>query len=194
MRETGNKTHMRPIGIPVTVLLLASIVSAADTKPPKPPKAPPAPKAHANTGPGGGPAAPKRATDQQIEKLANMSPAQRERALANVPPERRAKIEAGIAKWNKSTPQERAQAEARAEKLRSLPPEQQKRIRQLAQKISSLPPDRKMAVRQELARLRKMPEADREIRLNSPAVQKNFSPDEQQILRESPALLPQNFY
>jgi hypothetical protein len=185
---------MRPIFIPVTVLLLASLASAADTKPPKPPKAPPAPKAHANASPGGGPAAPKRATDQQIEKLANMSPAQREKALSNLPAERRVKIEAGIAKWNKLTPEERARERAQAEKMQSLPPEQQKRIRQLAQRISSLPPERKMAVRQELDRLRKMPEADREIRLNGPAIQKNFSPGEREILRDSPSLLPQNFY
>jgi hypothetical protein len=194
MENTSTKTHMRPIFIPVTVLLLVAVASAADTKPPKPPKPPPPPKAHSNTGPGRGPAAPKRAADQQIERLANMSPAQRERALANLPAERRTKIEAGIAQWKKATPEERARERAQAEKLRSLPPEQQKRIRQLAQRISSLPPDRKTAVQQELSRLRKMPEADREIRLNSPGIQKNFSPNEQQILRESPALLPQNFY
>lgn len=175
--------------IPVSVLLLALAAFGAD-KPPKPPKPPPAPKAHPNTGRGGGPAAPKRAIDQQIENLAKMSPAQREKALSNLPPERRAKVEAGIEKWNKTSPALKAEAE----KLRTLPPEQQKRIRQLSQRIRSLPPERNLAVRQELNRLRNMPADQREKRLNSLAVQKHFSPEEQEILKESPAVLPQNFF
>src|SRR5260370_42426329 len=103
MNETSTKTLMRPIFIPVTVLVLTLVASAAD-KPPKPPKTPPAPKAHANAGPGGGPAAPKRSTDQQIEKLANMSPAQREKALSNLPPEPRQKIEAGAPQTGTAAP------------------------------------------------------------------------------------------
>jgi hypothetical protein len=175
--------------IPVSVLLLAAASYAAD-KPAKPPKPAPAPKAHPNTGPGGGPPAPKRASDEQVEKLAQMSPAQREKALANLPPERRARIEAGIERWNKASPE----LKARAEMLKTLPPEQRQKIRQLSQRIQALPPSRKMAVTQELQRLRNMPEDQRQKRLNSPAIQKNFSPAEQEILRETPGLLPPGYF
>ncbi len=119
-----------------------------------------------------------------------MSPEQREKALAHLPPERRARVEAGIAKWNQ-TP---AELKALNEKFQSLPPEQQNRIRQLSQRIKSLSPERKIAVRQELNRLRNMPEDQREKRLSSPAVQKNFSSDEQEILRETPGLLPHEYF
>lgn len=179
---------MRTLSITGAVLLLVSTASA--DKNPKPPKAPPAPKAHANAGPGRGPAAPKRASDEQIQRLSQMSPAQREKALANLPPERRARVEAGIAKWNQ-TP---AQLKALNEKFQSLPPEQQNRIRQLSQRIKTLSPERKTAVTQELNRLRNMPEDQREKRLSSPAIRKNFSPDEQEILRQTPGLLPHDYY
>jgi len=86
------------------------------------------------------------------------------------------------------------QAKARQEKFRSLPPETQQRIRELSQKIKALPDDRKIAVRRELARLKNMPEDQREKRLNGPAIQRNFSPQEQEILRDSPKLLPENFF
>jgi hypothetical protein len=180
---------MRTLSISGVVLLFALAASAAD-KPPKPPKAPPAPKAHANTGPGGGATAPRRASDEQIQKLSQMSPAQREKALSNLPPERRARVEAGIAKWNQ-TP---AQLKTLNDKFQSLPPEQKKRIRQLSERVRALSPERKTAVTQELNHLRNMPEEQRQKRLNSPAVQNNFSPDEQEILRETPGLLPHNFF
>jgi hypothetical protein len=180
---------MRKLFLPGAVVLLVSTASAdKNPKPPKPP--PPPPKAHTNGGAGAGAAAPKRASDEQIRKLSEMSPAQREKALSNLPPERRARVEAAIEKWNQ-TP---AQLKALNDKFQSLPPEQQKKIRQLSQRIKSLSPDRKAAVTQELNRLRNMPEDQREKRLNSPAIQKNFSPDEQAILRETPGLLPHDYF
>src|SRR5271154_1990987 len=103
MKFDGSKTHMRAFHIVVAVVLLAVAALAADDKPAKPPKPPPPPpKAHPNAASGKGPAAQPRPIDQQIERLAKMSPEQREKALANVPPERRARIVAGIVKWNKS--------------------------------------------------------------------------------------------
>jgi hypothetical protein len=188
MKFDGSKTHMRAFHILVAVVLLAVAALAADDKPAKPPKPPPPPKAHPNAAAARGPEAPPRPIDQQIERLAKMSPEQREKVLSNLTPERRARIEAGIVKWNKSS----AQLKALADKFQSLPPDTQKRIRQLSQRLKSLPPNRKMAVAQELDRLRAMPEAQRERRLNNPNFQKNFTIDEQEILREIPAVLPPN--
>jgi hypothetical protein len=186
MKPTSIKTKVRALHLSAAVLLLAVAVSAAE----KPPKGPSAPKAHPNSGPGGGPAAPKRARFEQIEHLSKMSPDQREKALANVPRERRARIEAGLAKWNR-TPEE---IKAQEEKFKSLPPEQQKRIRDLSDRIRALPHDRKLAVTQELNHLRNMPDEQRQKRLNSPDLQNRFSADEQEILRETPGLLPQYFF
>jgi hypothetical protein len=184
---------MRAAYIPVMFLHLAIAGLAAD-KPPKSapaPKAPPAPKAQAKANPGGrGMANVPRPIDEQIERLSKMPPAQREKALANVPPDRRAKIEAGLAHWDKVSPQLKAEYE----KFSKLPPETKKRIRQLSQEMAHLPPQRKIAVQKELDRLRAMPEEQREKRLNSPAVQRNFSPNEQEILREAPSLLPETLF
>jgi hypothetical protein len=183
---------MRISHIPVAVLMATTALAADNNKPPKPPKPPPAPKVHPNAG--GGAGAPKRSSDEQIEKLAGMTPAQREKALSGLPPERRAHLQAQLDHWNKLSPEQKAQQKALEEKYRSLPPATKKRIQELSNRIKALPNDRKIVVLQELQRLRNMPAPQREKRLNNPAVQKNFSPEEQDILRESPGILPQNYF
>jgi hypothetical protein len=184
---------MRILHIPATGVIVGALVLVVPAswgqKPPKP-KNQPAPKTHPNTGPGGGPPAPRRASDEQVDKLAKMSPAEREKALSSLPPERRVRIETRLEKLKNMTPEQKAQLE----KFHSLPPEQQQKVRQLSQRIQALPADRKMAVQKELKSLKSMPDDEREKRVNSPDFQKKFSPDEQEILREAPRVVPQNFF
>jgi hypothetical protein len=149
------------------------------------------PKPRPERGPGGGPPAPRRQTDVQIEKLQKMTPGERQKALASLPPERRARIETRLENLQKLTPEQKAKLQDRLEKLRSLTPDQQKRVRQAGQKLQVLPDDRKPIVRRELQTLQNMPDDQRNARMNSPAFQQKFSPDEQKILRDSSLLYGQ---
>jgi hypothetical protein len=151
----------------------------------------PAPKAKG--GASGGMQAPHRASDQQIDTLEKMTPAARQKALEALPPDRRQKIEARLVHLQKLTPDERAQLRDRLEKFNNLSPGQQKEVRQLAQKVRALPDNRRPVVKRELEALRNLPEAERESRVNSPEFKKKFSGDEQEILRQSSNLLPDQF-
>ncbi len=172
--------------ISLVALLLIAPALAADKvpKPQKPPKPPPAPKVRPNGGPIVHPPNP------QVEKLAKMSPAEREKALASLPADKRAKLEAGLERLKNLTP---AQKE-KLQKFYSLPPQQQKEVRTLALKMRALPDDRKTIVRREIVALQKMPPEEREKRVNSPGFQKKFTPEEQDILREYPTLIPENYF
>ncbi len=104
------------------------------------------------------------------QRFLNMTPAERERALARLPPERRAQIE------------------QRLNRLAQLPPEQRAELQQRYQAFQSLPRDRQDAVRLELQSLRALPPRLRQRRLSSPGFQREYSPEEQRLLRESMGL------
>jgi hypothetical protein len=111
--------------------------------------------------------APKGIPGPAVQRLLNMTPEQREKALARLPPERRAQIE------------------QRLNRLAQLPPEQRAELQQRYQAFQSLPRDRQDAVRLELQSLRALPPRLRQRRLSSPGFQREYSPDEQRLLRES---------
>lgn len=102
-----------------------------------------------------------------LQRLANMTPEQRERALSKLPPERRAYVEGQL------------------NRLGNLSPEQRAKLLQRYDEFQGLPRDRQSAVRSELQSLRKLPTPQLRERLNSPEFQQNFSPEEQRLLRES---------
>src|SRR5258707_1394619 len=62
-------------------------------------------------GPDGGAPAPRRASDVLIDKLQNMSPQDRKKALATLPPERRTRIESGLNRLQNLSPDQRKQLE-----------------------------------------------------------------------------------
>jgi hypothetical protein len=101
------------------------------------------------------------------QRFMNMTPEERERALARLPPERRAQIE------------------QRLNRLAQLPPEQREELQRRYQAFRSLPQDRQDAVRLELQSLRALPPRLRQRRLASPGFQREYSPEEQRLLRES---------
>jgi len=111
--------------------------------------------------------APKGIPGPAVQRLMNMTPEQREKALARLPPERRAQIE------------------QRLNRLAQLPPEQRAELQQRYQAFQSLPRDRQDAVRLELQSLRALPPRLRQRRLSSPGFHREYSPEEQRLLRES---------
>lgn len=102
-----------------------------------------------------------------LQRLANMTPEQRERALSKLAPARRAYVEEQL------------------NRLGNLSPEQRARLLQRYDEFQGLPRDRQQAVRSELQALRKLPTPQLRERLHSPEFQQNFSPEEQRLLRES---------
>jgi len=111
--------------------------------------------------------APKGIPGPVVQRLLSMTPEEREKALARLPPERR------------------AQVEQRLNRLAQLPPEQRAELQQRYQAFQSLPRDRQDAVRLELQSLRALPPRLRQRRLASPGFQREYSPEEQRLLRES---------
>ena len=102
-----------------------------------------------------------------LQRLANMRPEQREKALSRLDPERRARVEEQL------------------NRLNNLPPEQRAKLLQRYDEFQGLPRDRQATVRSELQALRKLPTPKLRQRLNSPEFQQSFSPEEQRLLRES---------
>ena len=98
-----------------------------------------------------------------VERFLQMSPADQERALSRLAPERR------------------QQVEERLRKLQQLPPDQMQRLQDVYPAFQSLRPVRQQAVRAEIQELRQTRPAFRKERLNNNA--REFSPEEMDILR-----------
>ena len=98
-----------------------------------------------------------------VERFLQMSPADQERALSRLAPERR------------------QQMEERLRKLQQLPPDQMQRLQDVYPAFQNLRPERQQAVRAEIQELRKTRPAFRRERLNNDA--RDFSPEEMDILR-----------
>jgi Protein of unknown function (DUF3106) len=99
-----------------------------------------------------------------VERFLQMSPEDRERALSQLAPERRAQVEQQL------------------NRLQQLSPDQMQRLQDLYPAFMSLRPARRLAVRAEIQELRRMRPIERKDRLNIDAG--NFSPEEMSILRQ----------
>jgi hypothetical protein len=109
--------------------------------------------------------APQSIPGKQIERLQKMTPEEREKALANLPPERRQQVEKQLNRLDQLTPQQRQQLDERFERLQSFPPARQR------------------AVRQEVQSLRALRFSERQARLHSEEFKQQFSAEEQDLIR-----------
>jgi hypothetical protein len=107
------------------------------------------------------------AAGQALERWENMTPQQRERALAKLTPERR------------------TQVEERLRRLEQLPVAERQQLRERYQEFQRLPRERQDALRLELQALRTMRPLMRQRRIASALFQRQYSQDEQRILREA---------
>jgi hypothetical protein len=148
------------------------------------------------SGPGGPPAgglppgAGRHGFPPMFDKLAAMSPEERNKALESDPrflrlsPERQAQMRAHVERYAAMTPQQRQQMRDRFDIVNSMPPENRDRIREIFPRWKRLPPDRQQAMREEFHSLSTMSQADREKRFADPEFQKAFNPREQQLLKD----------
>ena len=147
----------------------------------KPPAHPPNNKGKPGKGPG-----PGAKNGSPIVEFLRMSPQQREKALKNLPPERRRNIEDRLARYDAAPPEQKA----RLERLWSLPPERQQHIRQSMQEVRDMPIERRRPMNQQIRRLQGMTPAEREEYFNSAEFHNRFTPREQEMMRDLSEILP----
>jgi phage-related protein len=119
---------------------------------------------------------------QALQRLARMTPEERQRALASLPPQRRREILEKFREFQNLPPTARQRVTPELERLQSLPPQRQNQVRRSLQQFRALPDDRKATIRQELGRLSAMPDEDRRARMNSEEFRNRYSPAEQQMI------------
>jgi hypothetical protein len=122
--------------------------------------------------------------EQLFTRLERMTPVEREKALSQLPPARRAQIEKRIQNFQKLPPAVQERRLDRLERLNSLPPLAQAQVRRSVNQLQNLPDDRRRAINQELRRMSVMPEDERQPYMNSEDFHNRFSPSEQQIVSD----------
>ncbi len=144
----------------------------------KPPANPPPPVAKGGKqGKGGqnpqGRGGPQVNPAHELQRFLGMPPEEREKALAKLPPQRR------------------AQFEQQLQRFENMPPAQRERQLRRLEEFQNLPQARRPVVRQEIEDLRALPRAVRVDRLNGEEFKQSFSPQEQKYIREAfPGIAP----
>jgi len=152
--------------------------AAAQKKPANPP--PPAAKgakqqAKGGQNPQGRGGQPPVNPAHELQRFLGMPPEEREKALAKLPPQRR------------------AQFEQQLQRFENMPPAQRERQLRRLEEFQNLPQARRPVVRQEIEDLRALPPAVRKDRLNGEEFKQSFSPEEQKYIREAfPGIAPPN--
>jgi hypothetical protein len=137
------------------------------------------------------PPRPPRSNQNVVDRLSRMPEAQRERVLAKLPPDRKARIEKRLERYNRLSQAEKDRLRAQAELFHSLPPEKQEAVRTNFRSFRNLPDDRRGPVREELRQLRGMSEEERKARMDTEEFRSKYSADERHILENLSTLVPQ---
>jgi Protein of unknown function (DUF3106) len=125
-----------------------------------------------------------------IDRWNGMSPEERERELAKLPPSRARAIRQRIQRYNQMHPEEQQALRERYQTFSQLPPEKQQIVRARLREFRQLPQGRRQLVHREVVELRLLPEAQRQARINGAEFRGRFSPQEQQIIRDLSTYLP----
>ena len=149
---------------------------------------------------GGQPRMPKQAPHQQqtrepknaasgprpVEEFMQMSPAEREKELQKLPPERQEKLRQQLQRYDQASPEQKA----RLQRLWALPPAQRQQVRQSMTDFSQQPQDRKQAMRRQLNQVQAMSPDERTSYFNSPDFKSQYSPEEQDMMKNLSTILP----
>jgi len=128
--------------------------------------------------------------ENSIDRWNRMSPAERERQLAKLPPDRARMIRQRILRYNQMNPEEQQALRERYQTFSQLPPDKQEIVRGRLREFRTLPGARRPVVHGEVEQLRLMPEAQRQARMNGDEFRNRYSPQEQQIIRDLSTYLP----
>jgi hypothetical protein len=137
-----------------------------------------------------GPARPRAATGNAIDRWNRMSPAARRRALEKLPPERQRQIRERVERFNRLPADEQDRLRERYRNFSRLPGHKQILLRRQMRAFNQAPEERRTALTRELEALRGMPEADRDARIQSEEFRSKYSLPEQQMLQDLSENLP----
>lgn len=135
-------------------------------------------------------AAPEQVPPQVLmERLNRMKPAERERLLAHMPPERRNLVERRLRKFAELPPEARDRLHDEYTRFQQLPPEKQENLRKLFKQFSGIEEGRQRTLRRELVRLRNMPAERRTQRMNSERFRTEYDESERKLLENLTGIL-----
>jgi hypothetical protein len=103
----------------------------------------------------------------ELREFQQMSPEERQRELAKLPPARRARVEQQMERLDKATP------------------EQRERIYYRLETMQRLTPERRQAVNAEIESLRGLTQREKRARMDSEDFNRDFSPEEQKVIRDT---------
>jgi hypothetical protein len=128
--------------------------------------------------------------ENSIDRWNRMSPEERERQLAKLPPDRAALIRQRIRRYNQMHPVEQQALRERYQTFSQLPLDRQQIVRDRLREFRQLPEARRPIVHAEVEQMRLLPEAQRQARMSGDEFRSQFSPPEQQIIRDLSTYLP----
>jgi hypothetical protein len=199
--------------LPAAVLVAPAAVLVAQEKPPKP-KPPPKPAAAPAKAPAQKPAQQQqnqakvqevnkqaRAVQQALnaqnlpagltlQRLSQMSPEERAKALSNLPPARQVNIEKRVENYANEPPEQQAREQQQESRMAALPPERRAQVRQSLMDLNSIQPPRRGVVLLELNKLGGMTDDQRLNYMNRPGFRRNFSAQEIQLMDNLHGIVP----
>jgi hypothetical protein len=148
--------------------------------------------------PAGAKTAPYRGAAQEarfIERLLQMPPAQRRRALQSerfrrLPPGQQRRIENRIQRLSQLPPDQQQQVLERFRLFDQLPPEKQTQARQVYRRWRAIPDGRRAVLLEEFDGIRDADPDTRRARFDAAEFQKSYSDEERRVLQDLAALLP----
>jgi len=143
-----------------------------------------------NQGKGPGAPGPRAGGPRQIEEFMRMSPAEREREISKLPPERQERVRQRLQEYDRMPPAQKERLQRQWERLSELPPERQQQVRQSMRDFTQQPQERRQAMRRQLVQVQAMNPEERRAYFNSPEFKSQFSPDEQGIMKNMIEVLP----
>ncbi len=137
-----------------------------------------------------GPGRRQLAPHIMLDRLSEMSPEQRQRALERLPAPRRRMVEQRLERYNRMPPEERERLKDQYDIFQQLTPENRDAVRRMFRRFSRFPDERRAAMRMELNELRQLDEQERRARIETDDFRSRFSRPEQRLLENLSRILP----
>ena len=127
-----------------------------------------------------------------VVRLAQMTPEERERALANLPRPQRMRLTAQLERFGNMTVEDQARLRAQTAALNRLSPERQEAIRQSLRDFNALEPGRRRVITREMRALALLPPGERRAVFASEEFTGRFSAPERRVIADLAEIMPQD--
>jgi hypothetical protein len=126
----------------------------------------------------------------RVLRLEQMSPEERDAALAKLPPEQRARIEQRLETFSKRPAAQQERIIDQQKRLMALPPEKRQEARQALSDLVNTQPPRRGVIAAQLRKLSTMSDEDRAQYMNSARFRAQFSEQEIQLMNNLRGIVP----